>query len=144
MEVWVGEEVGGVGFEDGGGGLVFGGWTFAEGGDTALALESGQSFREVAENTGVKHGGGGRFVKAGFEGAFEGFGCARKDEAGAGAELARSHRDGSDEALGDRFAAFGHCSGEDEDRIDRAHFGEDGDGLRAGCGGIHKGATACA
>lgn len=90
----------------------------------------------------MEHGGGNCFGEAVFEGALEDFRCSCNDDAGAGAELSGTEGDGSDEALGDRFATLGHCSGEDEDGIDGAHFGEDRNGLGACCGGVHEGAAS--
>ena len=69
-------------------------------------------------------GGGDEVVEAGAVGG--------DDEAGVGAELAGPHGEGADEGLAEVGAAGGEGAVEQEDRVDGAHLGVDGDGLGAG------------
>jgi hypothetical protein len=80
---------------------------------------------------------------AGFDGeGFEVLAFEAEEDGGVGAELADAHVDGGDIGFGDFFGAFFEGAGEEEDGVDGAHLGVNGDGVGAGVGGVEEGASA--
>ena len=61
-----------------------------------------------------------------------------EDETGLGAELAAAQGKGLVKAGGEGVAAGLERAGKDEDRVGAAHFGVDGDGVRAVGGDVHE------
>lgn len=89
----------------------------------------------------VEHGARGCGLDGGGEGAAESGGfraIGDEDDAGFGAELADALGDGGGDLVGDFRGFFFEGGGEDDDGVEAAHFGEDGDGIRAGGGGIEE------
>lgn len=148
VQATLGEEIGGIGGEDGGFALALRGIGVLVGlgdaGDAGGFFHGGEAVVEGVADAGMEHGagrggadGGGEFLGEGLEvGAAEG-----EDEAGLGAELADAHGDGGLEALDEGDAAFAEGAGEEDEGIEGAHLGEDGDGLGAGRGAIEEGAA---
>ena len=81
---------------------------------------------------------GGEFIDERFRGS----GAGQDDESWLGAELADTERAGAEEAGGDGFTARDEGAFKQDDRIDAAHLGVDGDGRRTSRGGVHERATA--
>ena len=96
-------------------------------------------------DAGGEHDAVGAFGEERGELGDEGFGGRRTDkddEAGLGAELPDTQRARADEAGGDGLAAGGEGAFEQDDGVDAAHLGVDGDRRRTGGGGVHQGAAA--
>jgi hypothetical protein len=67
-----------------------------------------------------------------------------KDQPRFGAELANAQRDGAAECISDLRSSLAQSAGEEEDRIQAAHFRENGNGIGAGARGIEEGAPCLA
>ena len=103
------------------------------------ALVEGMADARVEHRSGSRSADGGGEI---FGEAFKIRAAQAEDEAGFGAELADTHGDGVLEALNDLRAAFLQGAREDEERVEAAHLGEDGDGIGATGGGVEERAAS--
>ena len=145
VEAWIGEEGGGW---HGGEGRGFAVWGMVGGGellDLGL-LQCGIAVGAVGfGDAGVEHGAGLELIDAGGEclgKLVEGWGLQAYEDAGVGTELAHTEGDGGGVHLGGALGVGGELVGEEEDGVDAAHLGEDGDGLGAGIGVVKEGFAA--
>ncbi|MNL13341.1 hypothetical protein D3C87_1342450 [compost metagenome] len=83
-------------------------------------------------------------MRSGLDEAFKVRASAGNHQTRIGAELASALGEGSDEALRQGFGSRLQCRGEQQDRVDRAHFRVHRDRLGACLGGVAQGNAAAA
>lgn len=143
----VGKERGGVGLVELGapvsGRAGFGSLSYQLNGRMAAQVSGGGG--KAAGDAAVKHGNGCGLLNCGFQEVEERpgpGGVGNEEQAGLGAELPGIGGDGPDEVVGDGAGGVSVEGGrKDDDGVEVAHFGEDGDGVGTGGGGVDEDAA---